>query len=218
MAKTGTPTGVQLSGRMFTWHVRGPGTQSNRKQGPERPQMPCLWNVNGRDFAIFFFFFLPFKQKPSTSARGLHGTIISSFWGAPVSSEWAFYHQLRYPRQQQPGALSEGQPWALHHARHFPGEILVRRMLPDLETQKLRYHLGPLTQVSKMPLSFSPELPLFLILSQWEKRKASKHLLPCCVVPENIGGVKHRHRAGSADSDIIKTKVGSNIYVSGTLP
>lgn len=87
MIKAGTPTGVQLSGRMLTWHMRGPGTQCNRIQGLERPQMPCLWDVNGRDFCILFFF--PFKQKPSTSARGLHRTIISSFWGTPVSSEWS---------------------------------------------------------------------------------------------------------------------------------
>lgn len=154
----------------------------------------------------FFFFFCP-SNRNQVHQQGDYTELLFLRSEEPLSVlNGAFHHQLRYPWQQQLGALSEGQPWALHHARRFPGEILVRRMLPDLETQKLRYHLGPLTQVSKMPLSFSPEPPLFLILSQWEKRKASKHLLPCCVVPENIGGVKQRHRAGSADSDIIKPR------------
>lgn len=138
-------------------------------------------------------------------SEDMWGNLISSSWGAPVSSEWSLPSSAQMPT----ATTSLSTSWMVTLGTIIQYIFLAGSYLNSqcLSEEGATQFTDTKTKVPHWRLQNNwnvyPPFSRVLILSQWRKRKASKHL-PCCEVPENIGGARDRYRAGSSDSDIVK--------------
>lgn len=154
--------------------------------------MPCLWNVNGKESLHFcpssrnqapqrgyvgqsYFFILrsscQFWIKPSIISSDAHSNDVPEHF---LNGNLGYYHTRSY--------LSWQDLIEIHN-------VLVRRVLPNLQTQKLRYRIGG-CRTTEMRICHSPECWYFL--SDGKERQANI----CLAVrfQRTLGGARDRYR------------------------